>query len=91
MARRARVTAAYATVRVLDPATNAPTVLGFHQGGTFPDTADPENVENLVRRGYAEWVDEADGPADPDATIDAEPLKADAEPKKAPAKKAASS
>lgn len=69
MARRARATAAYATCRVLDPATGAPTVLGFHQGGTFPDTADPDNVENLVRRGYAEWVDEADGPADPGATI----------------------
>ena len=69
MARQARVTAAYATVRVLDPATGAPTVVGFHQGGTFPDTADPENVESLVRSGYAEWVDKNDGPADPGATI----------------------
>lgn len=85
MARRARVTAAYATVRVLDPATGAPTVVGFHQGGTFPDTADPENVENLVRRGYAEWVEADEAPA-----VDAEP-EAEAEaPKKAAAKKTTS-
>ncbi len=61
--RRARVTAAYATVRVLDPASGKPTVYGFYEGGILPPSADPESVEGLVRRGYAEWVDE---PAEPE-------------------------
>jgi hypothetical protein len=58
-ARRARVTAAYATVRIMDPATGAPSVRGFYQGAVFPDVAFAEDVERLVRREYAEWADEA--------------------------------
>jgi hypothetical protein len=56
--RRARVKAAYATVRVLDPISGKPTVAGFHEGAVFPVEADPENVAALVRREYAEWLDE---------------------------------
>ena len=72
MARLARLTAAYGTVRVVDPATGGPSIRGFYQGAVFPAAADPEDVERLVRRGYAEWVDEDEParPEDPDAAID---------------------
>ena len=57
MSRQARVTVAYATVKLLDPATGKWTVHGFPQGAVFPSNADPDNVANLVRREYAEWVE----------------------------------
>lgn len=56
--RRARVTAAYATVKVLDTATGKPAIHGFYEGGIFPPSSDPDSVAALVRRGYAEWLDE---------------------------------
>lgn len=68
-ARRARVTAAYATVRILDPATDAPSVRGFYKDAVLPEAAFTEDVERLVRREYAEWIDDVPGPADPGATI----------------------
>jgi hypothetical protein len=71
-ARQARVTAPYATVRVDDPALGL-AILGFYQGAPFPANAMDEDVERLVRRGYAEWVDEVEGPADPGASIDETP------------------
>jgi hypothetical protein len=55
--RRARVLVAYATVKILDPISGKMTVRGFPQGAVFPPDADPENVANLVRREYAEWLD----------------------------------
>lgn len=55
--RRARVLAAYATVKVLDPIDGKPSVRGFYQGAVLPIEADPENVASLVRREYAEWLD----------------------------------
>jgi hypothetical protein len=55
--RRARVVVAYATAKILDPISGKWTVHGFHQGAVFPPEADPENVANLVRREYAEWLD----------------------------------
>lgn len=58
MSRQARVTAAYATVKVIDTPTGKPTVYGFYEGGIFPPSADPDDVARQVRRGYAEWVDE---------------------------------
>lgn len=70
MNRQARVTAAYATVKILDPSSGSWSVRGFYQGGVLPESADPEDVERLVRREYAEWADEIPGPADPGATID---------------------
>jgi hypothetical protein len=57
-ARRARVVAAYSTVKLLDPASGKWTVAGFYQGAILPAEADPDNVAALVRREYAEWVDE---------------------------------
>jgi hypothetical protein len=68
--RRARVVVAYATVKLLDPISGKPAVAGFYQGAIFPPEADPENVASLVRREYAEWVDEPE----PDApTSEPEP------------------
>ena len=61
--RQARVAVAYATVKLLDPATGKWTVHGFPQGAVFPPNADPENVANLVRREYAEWVDSGEAKA----------------------------
>jgi len=55
--RRARVTVAYATVKLLDPATGKWTVAGFYRDAVLPIEADPENVASLVRREYAEWLD----------------------------------
>lgn len=55
--RRARVLAAYATVKLLDPISGKWTVAGYYQGAILPDHADPENVASLVRREYAEWLD----------------------------------
>jgi len=74
--QRARVTAAYATVPVLDTPSGKPTVYGFHQGAVFPPSSDPEAVARLVRRGYAEWVQEdepaaAEEPAPADTDADA--------------------
>jgi predicted component of type VI protein secretion system len=74
--RRARVIAAYATVRMLDPVSGGYTVGGFYRDAILPNEADPEAVAALVRREYAEWVD---GPK-------AEPVKAEPEPEKAPEK-----
>jgi hypothetical protein len=51
------VTAAYATVKLLDSVTGKWTVCGFYQGAVLPEFADPENVASLVRREYAEWLD----------------------------------
>lgn len=74
-ARRARLTAAYGTVRIMDPATGAPSIRGFYQGAVFPDSADPQDVARLVRRDYAEWVDDEPEPlGDPGATIDEAPV-----------------
>jgi hypothetical protein len=56
--RRARVVVAYATVKLLDPISGKPAVAGFYQGAIFPPEADPDNVASLVRREYAEWLDE---------------------------------
>lgn len=64
MIRKARVTAAYATVKIVDPGSGSWSVRGFYEGGVFPESADPEDVERLVRRGYAEWVDGDAGPAE---------------------------
>lgn len=64
MNRQARVSVAYATVKVRDAV--GVSVRGFHQGAVFPDSADPDAVAALVRRGYAEWVDEVE-PEAPDA------------------------
>jgi hypothetical protein len=84
--RRARVTVAYATCKVVDPATGTTTVLGFYQGAPLPPNADPENVKSLVRRQYAEWMDE---PAPEPEREPEKPADDKAEPKKAaPAKKA---
>lgn len=80
-ARRARVTAAYATVRIMDPALG-PAVVGFYRGAVLPESADPEGVARLVRREYAEWVDAEDAPA-----VEAEPEAEPEAPKKAAAKK----
>jgi hypothetical protein len=55
--RRARVLAAYATVKINDVLSGKPTVAGFYEGAILPPEADPENVASLVRRGYAEWLD----------------------------------
>lgn len=74
--RRARVTAAYATVKLLDPATGKWTVAGFYKDAVLPIEADPENVAGLVRKEYAEWVEEApaeESPADPEPKKDAPP------------------
>jgi len=74
--KQARVTAAYATVRVLDPATGKPTVRGFYENAVLPEAADAVNVESLVNRGYAEWVDDSPAevpPADPEPGKDAPP------------------
>ena len=71
--RQARVTVAYATVKLLDPASGKWTVIGFPQGAVFPSNADPANVAALVRREYAEWVEEAPAeqpPADPEPEPD---------------------
>jgi colicin import membrane protein len=51
------VVVAYATVKVLDPISGKWTVHGFPKDAIFPAEADPENVANLVRREYAEWLD----------------------------------
>jgi len=77
----ARVTVAYATVKLLDPATGKWTVHGFPQGAVFPSSADPENVANLVRREYAEWVD-------PPASVPPESAPEPAPPEPEPAVKA---
>lgn len=61
MSRQARVILAYATVKLLDPVSGS-TVRSYYKDAVFPDSADPEDVERLVRRGYAEWV-ENDAPA----------------------------
>jgi len=58
--RRARVVVAYATVKIIDPISGKPAVRGFDQGAIFPVEADPENVAALVRREYAEWLDDAE-------------------------------
>ncbi len=79
MSRQARVTAPYATVKVIDTPSGKPTVYGFYEGGILPPSADPENVANLVRRGYAEWVGEpiAEEPkAEATEESDAKPAKA---------------
>lgn len=78
--------AAYATVKITDPVSGKWTVHGFTQGGVFPAEADPENVANLVRRGYAEWVDAPapTAPAEPAAPPEAppvEPVAPDGRPK----------
>jgi hypothetical protein len=73
VSRQARVTAAYATVRCADPGTGKVMVLGFGHDAVFPVTADPEGVERLVRRGYAEWVDQPE--AEPIAEPAEEPTK----------------
>lgn len=86
MSRQARVSVAYATVKVPDGA-GKPTVMGFHQGTVFPASADPEDVARLVRRGYAEWVDEpAEEPPVEEPKSDEEPAKP--EPKTTRAAKA---
>ena len=69
MNRQARVVVAYATVKLNDPATGKPTVRGFYRDAVLPDFADADNVASLVRRGYAEWVDE---PEEPPAELPAE-------------------
>lgn len=83
--RRARVIAAYATVKIMDAASGKPTVCGFYEGAILPPSADPQNVEGLVRRGYVEWVEEPEQPADPEPKADD---KAETAKKAAPAKKA---
>lgn len=81
MNRQARVVVAYATVKVLDPATGKPTVCGFYKDSVLPANADPANVEALVRREYAAWINEEPVP---------EPVKVEEpkveEPAKEPAK-----
>jgi hypothetical protein len=57
MSRQARVVVAYAVVKVLDPLSGKPTVVGFPQGAVLPAYADSQNVADLVRREYCEWVD----------------------------------
>jgi hypothetical protein len=47
-------------VKLLDPVSGKWTVAGFYQGAILPADADPDNVATLVRRGYAEWVDEVE-------------------------------
>jgi hypothetical protein len=71
----ARVLAAYATVKVLDAASGKPTYYGFYQGAILPPSADPEAVANLVRRGYAEWVDGKSDEPEPKAAEQPEPAK----------------
>lgn len=58
MSRQARVIAAYATVPCVDASSGKPTVYGFYHGAVLPPTADAEHVVGLVRRGYAEWVEQ---------------------------------
>ena len=50
-------------MKIIDPITGKPTVLGFYQGAVLPPEADPENVASLVRREYAEWLDSGDARA----------------------------
>lgn len=73
--RRARVVAAYATVKVVDPTTGKWTVAGFQKDALLPADADPENMATLVRREYCEWVEgpvaEPEPPAD-DGEVDDE-------------------
>lgn len=94
--RRARVVVAYATVKVLNPATGKWAMFGYHRDAVLPDEADPDNVASLVRRGYAEWVDAAEPTVaqaepekepDPDKDAESEPSK-EAEAPAAPAKAA---
>ena len=87
-ARRARVTVAYATVKLLDPATGKWTVHGFYQGAVLPENADPENVAGLVRREYAEWVDSGEAKAVDKAETEADAAKQRADEAEAAAKKA---
>lgn len=84
-ARRARVTAPYSTVRVMDAATGGPAMLSFYRDAVYPDGAAAEDVERQVRRGYAEWLDADEVPA-----VDAEPEAEPEAPKKAAAKKTTS-
>lgn len=88
-ARRARVLAPYATVKLLDPATGKWTVRGFHRDAVFPESADPDNVAALVRREYAEWVDDAvaeaaDAAAEEPAEVETELVEAVEVPAEAP-------
>jgi hypothetical protein len=74
--RRARVLAAYATVKINDPISGKPTVAGFYEGAVLPLEADPENVASLVRREYAEWLDSGEAKAVEKQETDAEKAEA---------------
>jgi hypothetical protein len=76
--RRARVLAAYATVKILDPVSGKWTVAGFYQGAVLPPEADPENVASLVRREYAEWLDSDEASAVDKAETEADKAAEDA-------------
>jgi len=76
--RRARVTVAYATVKLLDPATGKWTVAGFYRDAVLPVEADPENVASLVRREYAEWLDSGEAKAVDKAETEEEKAAAEA-------------
>ncbi len=54
--RRARITAAYATLKLVDP-LNGLSVRGFYRDAITPVESDPASVAALVRRGYAEWFE----------------------------------
>jgi hypothetical protein len=89
--RAARVTAAYATVKIRDNISGKLTVVGFHGGAILPADCDADNVAMLVRRGYAEWVDEAPADAVEEAAPDeAAPAKSAAKAAKAVPAKAGS-
>jgi hypothetical protein len=70
------VVVAYATVKLLDPATGKWTVGGFYEGAVFPENADPENVASLVRREYAEWLDKDEAGAVEQQETDADKAEA---------------
>jgi hypothetical protein len=76
--RRARILAAYATVKINDPISGKPTVAGFYEGAVLPPEADLENVASLVQRDYAEWLDSDEAKAVDTAEAEAEKAQDDA-------------
>ncbi len=58
----------YLTVKILDGATGATTVVGYTEGGILPPTADAEDVKRLVAKGALREI-----PASENQQLAAEP------------------